>query len=1542
MISKLCFCCLFGLFLVSADAEETTNSIGMKLVHIQPGSFIMGQDGPASDYRMVQHPAKFDDADWDEKPAHKVTITQGFFMGATEVTLGQYRQFKPSFRPGKGNDDDAVNGITWEQAAAFCEWLSKKDGETYRLPTEAEWEYACRAGTTTLFNTGDALPEGFQPWFGDLKALDRFFPKISLPPPYRKGGRTDIRVAQGAPNAWGLYDMHGNVAEWCADWYGPYEAGDQTDPMGRAEGDFRVIRGGSHSEFVRLLRSANRAAWLPQTANDKTGFRVVRGPVAKGRMLPPPAPLLNAQNVSQSLAKIKAAPADAPVFEGPKPYVKIPAGSVGPLFATHNHSPTITECPNGDLLAVWYSCADEGGPELCNLASRLRCGSQEWEPASPFWDGVDVNDHAPKVWWDGDKTLYHFARGLEENIMRTSTDNGGTWSKASLIQPVGEFGNQVLRLKDGTLVLGNDARQVSLVWSRDGGKTWAFNEVAKGDGDFRPGGHGPRYPGIHAPMVQLADGRIMLVSRNDKPEDQAKFDGKTPASFTSDLGKTWTYEATPFPAISSVQRPAMIRLQEGPILLVSFTDQWRDWKNRKGMAFKAAKGEFNGYGMFAALSFDEGKTWPVRRLVTPGGAPRTINGIDKVQFEMSDTMAEPCGYLAATQARDGRIHLITSKNHYVFNLAWLKALPAVAMNEVAGPEVVVIGGTPGGIATAATAARLGHRVALVEYHGHLGGMSASGLGASDITNKAMIQGIFREFVDRIKAYYIEKYGVGSREVKLCQDGYWFEPSVAERIFDGLVSEQPLITVLKRHELEGAEVKEGCVVAVTVKDRDTGAKRTLKAKVFADATYEGDLIAAAGAEFRLGRESREEFGEPHAGHIYNVPGGARIGGTGEGDKRLPAFTFRIPLSSDPGNQVPLTAPPAGYDRTRYLGYFDDLKSGRFGNDLTKIAFTIRTLPHSKIELNMKPLPLGFVFAEENVGYIEAGWPERERITARLRDLSLGLLWFLQHDPEVPANAHATALTYQPCRDEFADNNHFPFQLYVREGRRLAGEFTLTERNITEQPGLPSERLHPDAVCVGEFPIDSFPMRKRQPGDTVVLEGYLGMLNKITRPYQIPYGVMIPKKVDGLIAPVPASTTHVAFSSVRLEPTWMALGQAAGIAAHLAVRDGVALRKVPVPEMQSLLRSQGAVLEIPGKAADPHLEIAGESKDKKVVPIVQPSFKKNVTLFNEPGRYGGWPANHGLWQWGDELVAGFEVAWFKHPVNDHAVDRSKPFEVWQARSLDGGKTWKNETDLPFREIGHEKTPVPLTEPLDFTGKDFALMFRFGGLHDGPSWFYVSNDRCHHWGGPYAFAVPGLEKICTRTDLIVLGPRDCLLFGSVAKKNDGKEGRVFCARTTDGGLNWKLVSLVGPEPEAGYAIMPSTVRLPGGALITTIRNGGGPLNTITAWRSDDLGGRWTALGDATPDIGSNPPALVLLKDGRLCLSYGVRRKPFGARARVSPDEGRTWGPEIMLRDDGFTGDLGYPRALVRPDGTVLTVYYFNGPRDEDRTIQGTFWRP
>ena len=665
-----------GCCMSYASSGMMTNSLGMKLVRIEAGSFVMGQAGPAADYNVKAHAAKFDDADGDEKPAHQVTISTPLHMGVTEVTLGQFRQFKSNHAGGRGAADDAVTGVSWNEAVKFCEWLSQKEGKPYRLPTEAEWEYACRAGTTTLFHTGDVLPAGFHQWPTDIGLRDRFFPGDQLPPEYRpKNVKLSLRVAQTPVNAWGLYGMHGNVSEWCVDWYGPYEAAAQIDPLGRSDGDFRVIRGGSHSQQTRLLRSANRTAWLPDTSSEKTGFRVVLGALPKGKLLPPAPPPLNAQNVSQAPAKVEMLPADTPFFSGPKPFVIIPPNSFGPLFSWHNHSPAIAECPNGDLLAVWYSCVDEAGTELNNLASRLRLGAAEWEPASLFWDGPDINDHAPKLWWDGDKTLFHFARGQLENIVRTSTDNGVTWTKAQPIQPVSEIGNGILRTREGVILMTQDTTITSLTVSRDGGRTWTFAAITDKKLAHRNGSPA-RHAGIHAPIVQLADGRLMTIGRLNFESEQAKFNFKTPASYSSDGGMTWTHAPTPFPAISSVQRAVLMRLREGPLLLCSFTDLSANAKKPKGLDFPCAGGTLHGAGLFAALSFDEGKTWPYRRLITPGGAPRTVNAIDRGQFTLSTTSAEHNGYLAATQTRDGNIQLISSKNHYVFNLAWLKTLPA--------------------------------------------------------------------------------------------------------------------------------------------------------------------------------------------------------------------------------------------------------------------------------------------------------------------------------------------------------------------------------------------------------------------------------------------------------------------------------------------------------------------------------------------------------------------------------------------------------------------------------------------------------------------------------------------------------------------------------------------------------------------------------------------------------------------------------------------------------------------------------------------------
>lgn len=347
---------------------------------------------------------------------------------------------------------------------------------------------------------------------------------------------------------------------------------------------------------------------------------------------------------------------------------------------------------------------------------------------------------------------------------------------------------------------------------------------------------------------------------------------------------------------------------------------------------------------------------------------------------------------------------------------------------------------------------------------------------------------------------------------------------------------------------------------------------------------------------------------------------------------------------------------------------------------------------------------------------------------------------------------------------------------------------------------------------------------------------------------------------------------------------------------------------------------------------------------LLPAAAAPTSRNVIVFAEAGRFGGWPANHGIWSWGDEIVVGFRAGHFKRTAQGHAIDREKPAEEWQARSKNGGDTWLIEkpSGLVPPKLGG-KDPVDCPGGLDFSHPGLALMFRSSNGKEGESRFYYSQDRAQTWQGPYrvpGFGQPGIDA---RTDYLVNGKDDLSALITVKKQN-GREGRVMLIRTTDGGKSWRNVSWVGPEPE-GFAIMSSSLRLSGKRILTTIRRKEKDENWIEAWLSEDDGGSWRFLNRPAPSTGAssgNPPSLLRLKDGRLCLIYGYRAVPFGMRARLSSDEGRNWGEEIHLRDDAGCWDLGYPRSVQRTDGKVFTAYYYNDHPDRERYIAGTIWQP
>ena len=479
------------------------------------------------------------------------------------------------------------------------------------------------------------------------------------------------------------------------------------------------------------------------------------------------------------------------------------------------------------------------------------------------------------------------------------------------------------------------------------------------------------------------------------------------------------------------------------------------------------------------------------------------------------------------------------------------------------PDVVVYGGTPAGIATAVRASREGMKVILVHYDGHIGGMPSNGLGLFDTVYDGKRGPLGDEIRAKIAAHYLP-YAKGVT-------GY--EPHIAEEEFERILAGAQ-VRVLRGFYPVSAVRRGTIVAAVTFKAMTGSDQLTLVASSFVDASYEGDLAHAAGAEMTVGRESRSTYDETHAGVIFTklVPtprpaeeslklrlfplmaNAALPGSTGAADNAIQAYNFRVCLTRDPADQIPLSK-PARYERDLYLALRD-----RWG-------FTTR-LPRSKTSWNA-PLLVG-----GNFDYPNGDWTVRRAIVQRHRDLALGLLWFLQHDAAVPAKIQAEARQWGLPRDEFADHGGFPWEVYVREGRRLVGRYVFTEHDAEAATGLARAPIHEDSIALTEWPLDSHSCHLTQvPGSDH--EGKV-LLPLETRPGQIPYRCLLPQSIDNLLVTGCLSSSHIGWGTIRLEPTWMEIGESAAYALVLAKRLRVTPAALPADRLQRLLVDRGMMI------------------------------------------------------------------------------------------------------------------------------------------------------------------------------------------------------------------------------------------------------------------------------------------------------------------------------------------------------------------------------
>jgi Flp pilus assembly protein TadD len=503
-------------------------------------------------------------------------------------------------------------------------------------------------------------------------------------------------------------------------------------------------------------------------------------------------------------------------------------------------------------------------------------------------------------------------------------------------------------------------------------------------------------------------------------------------------------------------------------------------------------------------------------------------------------------------------------------------------------DVVVYGATPAGLVAAVAAARQGKAVLLLQGDAHVGGMVTGGLGATDTGNRAAIGGVSREFFDRVRAYYAQKYGPRSRQVAECSGGFHFEPHVAALVFRAMLREAR-VEVLTGRRLAKVAKAGPRLTALT-----TAAGEVFAGRVFIDATYEGDLLAAAGVKYHVGREGRTAYGESLAGvqvhsraHQFSVkvnglgeakkllpfvqPGPA--GTPGRGDRKVQAYNFRLCLTDRPDNRAAFPRPP-GYDPARYELLARYLKASP-GLKVGQLMNPVR-MPNGKTDVNNNG-PFSTDHIGANWDYPEADFAARQRIRLDHVHYTQGFLYFLANDPGVPAALQKEMRRWGLAKDEFADTGHWPPQLYVREARRMVGAYVMTQADIM------TRRTKDDSVGLGSYNTDSHHVQRVVRADGSVVNE--GDFQEPVSPYAIPYRSLTPKaaECDNLLVPVCVSASHVAYGTVRMEPVYMILGHAAGVAAALAVDADAAVQEVSAQKLTSLLKKQKAVLSPTGLPA-----------------------------------------------------------------------------------------------------------------------------------------------------------------------------------------------------------------------------------------------------------------------------------------------------------------------------------------------------------------------
>ncbi|MCF7784478.1 MAG: FAD-dependent oxidoreductase [Prosthecobacter sp.] len=609
-------------------------------------------------------------------------------------------------------------------------------------------------------------------------------------------------------------------------------------------------------------------------------------------------------------------------------------------------------------------------------------------------------------------------------------------------------------------------------------------------------------------------------------------------------------------------------------------------------------------------------------------------------------------------------------------------------------DVIVYGATPGGFCAAIAAAREGASVILLEPTDHVGGVNTGGLCFSDSnqTVRSTVLGLFEEWHARIEKDYQQRGVVLPYKVGEKDHTHWtYEPHVAAKITQQMLDEAG-VKVLTKRNLKSVTKDGSHIGKLMTSDGEFAAK------VFVDGTYEGDLMAAANVSWAIGREGRQEFGEPLAGKHYSKPKMMISGLDAEGkplplitttdagpdeagDKNVMVYSFRLCVTNDPANRVPFPQ-PAHYDPARFevvRRYFAQEKRPH-------LLWDLYPLPGNKFDANNgigKQFSMGLVGACN--GWSEADEAGRAKIWEAHKQYTLELHHFLSTDLAVPEHLRQQMAEIGLCRDEFAAYDHWSPQLYVREGRRMIGEYVVSQKDIMDEP------KKDDPIIVSSFPIDSHDCQRVGTKDMVVDEGTIMPVRMAGRrhgyPYHIPYRAILPKaaECDNLLVPVALSCTHVGISSIRVEPTWMILGQSAGIAAAMSAKQNLAVQKLPYPALRERLLAQKQVLELPVLPDLPPEAKGAMNVDPKTLPGI-------VLDDSEAELQGQWSHSSGF---KPHIGTGY--------LHDDKRADGQSIALWRCKAP---KTGRYEVRMAYSPHETRATKVPVTIQCSGRKTDIAV--------------------------------------------------------------------------------------------------------------------------------------------------------------------------------------------------------------------------------------------